>query len=226
MKYDNVKKGIFRKRRNRFIAIVEIDGEEQVCHVKNTGRCKELLTDGVTVMVQRASNPERKTKYDLIAVYKNEMLINIDSQAPNKVVFEWLKNGGLTENIALIKPEYTYKDSRFDFYMETADKKIMLEVKGVTLEENGAAMFPDAPTARGVKHVNELERLAADGFETYIIFVIQMKKMRYFTPNRTTHPEFADALKRAHESGVNIMALECEVGENSLEITGEIDISL
>lgn len=226
MKYDNVKKGIFRKRPNRFIAIVEIDGEEQVCHVKNTGRCKELLTDGVTVMVQRASNPERKTKYDLIAVYKNEMLINIDSQAPNKVVFEWLKNGGLTENIALIKPEYTYKNSRFDFYMETADKKIMLEVKGVTLEENGAAMFPDAPTARGVKHVNELAKLAADGFETYIIFVIQMKKMRYFTPNRTTHPEFADALKRAHESGVNIMALECEVGENSLEITGEIDISL
>lgn len=226
MKYDNVKKGIFRKRPNRFIAIVEIDGEEQVCHVKNTGRCKELLTDGVTVIVQRASNSERKTKYDLISVYKNEMLINIDSQAPNKVVFEWLKNGGLTENIALIKPEYTYKDSRFDFYMEIADKKIMLEVKGVTLEENGAAMFPDAPTARGVKHVNELAKLAADGFETYIIFVIQMKKMRYFTPNRTTHPEFADALKRAHESGVNIMALECEVGENSLEITGEIDISL
>lgn len=226
MKYDNVKKGIFRKRPNRFIAIVEIDGEEQVCHVKNTGRCKELLTDGVTVIVQRASNSERKTKYDLISVYKNEMLINIDSQAPNKVVFEWLKNGGLTENIALIKPEYTYKDSRFDFYMEIADKKIMLEVKGVTLEENGAAMFPDAPTARGVKHVNELAKLAADGFETYVIFVIQMKKMRYFTPNRTTHPEFADALKRAHESGVNIMALECEVGENSLEITGEIDISL
>ena len=171
MNYENIKIARFINRPNRFIANIEIDGEREVCHVKNTGRCKELLTEGAVVYVQEFNNSSRKTKYDLISVYKGERLINMDSQAPNKVFHEFLTNGFLFQNIKLIKPERKYKNSRFDFYIETDSKKIFVEVKGVTLEENGVVMFPDAPTERGLKHLNELADCIDDGYETYICFI-------------------------------------------------------
>ena len=216
MKYENIIKARFISRPNRFIAEVEIDGNIEIAHVKNTGRCKELLTEGATVYVQKFNNPARKTKYDLISVVKNGMLINMDSQAPNKVFGEWVKNSDFFANLTLAKAEKTYGNSRFDYYLETETDKIFVEVKGVTLEEDGVVLFPDAPTERGVKHINELCQCVTDGYKAYIFFIIQMDDVKYFTPNRKTHPEFADALKAAAENGVGVYALDCKVTENSI----------
>lgn len=226
MKYKNIVKAKFISRPNRFIAYVDIDGKTEIVHVKNTGRCKELLTDGATVYVQKSDNPLRKTKYDLITVEKNKMLINMDSQAPNKVFKEWVKQGNFTANISLIKPECKYVNSRFDFYIEADERKIFAEIKGVTLEENGVVMFPDAPTERGVKHIKELCECVNNGYEGYIFFVIQMEKCKYFTPNKVTHPEFAEALKYANECGVNIKALNCKVAFDELKILNEVEVRL
>ena len=226
MKYQNTLRGIFKERPNRFIAHVEVEGQINVCHVKNTGRCRELLVPDATVVLERAANPARKTPYDLIAVYKDGKLINIDSQAPNCVVGEWLAEGGFFRNIALIRPEYTYKSSRFDFYLEADGKKIFAEVKGVTLEQDGVVLFPDAPTERGVKHLHELIDATQNGYEAYIFFVVQMKDCRYFTPNAETHPEFAEALRLAAHRGGPVVALSCNVSENTLSINAPIEIKL
>ena len=225
MKYSRTISGTFISRPNRFIAHVEIDGKVHICHVKNTGRCRELLVEGVRVILEESDNPDRKTKYDLVAVYKGDMLINIDSQAPNKVVGEWLKEGHLGE-VTLIKPECVFGNSRFDFYFEADGKRAFAEVKGVTLEENGVVMFPDAPTERGVKHLAELERAVQAGYEAYAIFVIQMEKCTCFTPNKKTHPEFAKALKSASSNGVKILAYSCSVTEDSLSVYRPVDIIL
>lgn len=226
MRYTNIMAGKFLARPNRFIAHVEIAGREEIVHVKNTGRCKELLLPGATVYVQHFPEGKRKTKYDLIAVEKQNLLINMDSQAPNKVVQEWLMEQEPFGKITYLKPECKHGDSRFDFYLETEAKKMFIEVKGVTLEEKGVVMFPDAPTERGVKHVQELCHCLEQGYEAAIVFVVQMSGMRYFTPNRRTHAAFAEALERAEACGVRILALSCEVTPESLAINGEIPIHL
>lgn len=211
MKYGKIIKGKFISRPNRFIAIVEIDGREEVVHVKNTGRCRELLVPGATVYLEDTENPARKTRYDLVAVEKGDLLINMDSQAPNKIFYEWAKASGFFGSITLLKPEHTYKSSRFDCYIEADGRRIFIEVKGVTLEEDGIVRFPDAPTERGVKHLRELSRAVAEGYEAYAFFIIQMSPVRHFEPNRQRHPQFADALRDAAESGVKICALDCDV---------------
>ena len=226
MRYTNIMAGKFLARPNRFIAHVEIAGREEIVHVKNTGRCKELLLPGATVYVQHFPEGKRKTKYDLIAVEKQNLLINMDSQAPNKVVQEWLMEQEPFGKITYLKPECKHGDSRFDFYLETEAKKMFIEVKGVTLEENGVVLFPDAPTERGVKHVQELCHCLEQGYEAAIVFVVQMSGMRYFTPNRRTHAAFAEALERAEACGVGMLALSCEVTPESLAINGEIPIHL
>lgn len=218
MKYNNILKGKFILRPNRFIAYVEIDGNEEVCHVKNTGRCKELLTPNATVFIQKNDNPKRKTKFSLIGVVKGDRMINMDSQVTNKVVHEWILKGNLLKDVTLIKPEAKYKNSRFDFYVETKHKKIFIEVKGVTLENNGIVKFPDAPTERGVKHLRELIDCVREGYDAYVIFVIQMKDVVHFEPNVETHKEFGDTLKYAKENGVNIVAVDCLVDEDSINI--------
>ena len=218
MVYKNTVKAIFLSRPNRFIAYADIDGETVVCHVKNTGRCRELLTPGADVILEQTENPNRKTLYDLVAVYKNGILINMDSQAPNTVFGEWLKKTDFFGEITLIRPEYKYKNSRFDFYLEAGERKIFVETKGVTLEENGIVMFPDAPTERGVKHLKELCEARAEGYEAYVFLIIQMKKCKYFIPNERTHKEFADTLRLAAQKGVSVKAVCCNVTENSLEI--------
>ena len=226
MRYTNIMAGKFLARPNRFIAHVEIAGREEIVHVKNTGRCKELLLPGATVYVQHFPEGKRKTKYDLIAVEKQNLLINMDSQAPNKVVQEWLVGQEPFGKITYLKPECKHGDSRFDFYLETEAKKMFIEVKGVTLEEKGLVMFPDAPTERGVKHVQELCHCLEQGYEAAIVFVVQMSGIRYFTPNRRTHAAFAEALERAEACGVRMLALSCEVTPESLAINGEIPIHL
>ena len=226
MRYTNIMAGKFLARPNRFIAHVEIAGREEIVHVKNTGRCKELLLPGATVYVQHFPEGKRKTKYDLIAVEKQNLLINMDSQAPNKVVQEWLVGQEPFGKITYLKPECKHGDSRFDFYLETEAKKMFIEVKGVTLEEKGVVMFPDAPTERGVKHVQELCHSLEQGYEAAIIFVVQMSGSRYFTPNRRTHAAFATALEQAAASGVQLLALTCAVTPDSLTINGKIPIHL
>ncbi|MBQ7007418.1 MAG: DNA/RNA nuclease SfsA [Oscillospiraceae bacterium] len=226
MIYKNIQKARFLSRPNRFIAHIDIDGKTEVCHVKNTGRCRELLTENATVFVQESDNPNRKTKYDLISVLKGEKLINMDSQIPNKVFGEWAQNSGFFGEIKLLKAEKTFENSRFDFYIETDNDKIFVEVKGVTLEQDGVVMFPDAPTERGVKHINELCRCIDNGYKAYIFFIIQMDNVKYFTPNRKTHPQFADALKAAAEKGVGIYALDCKVSENSIAADKLVEVRL
>ena len=226
MIYNNIKRARFINRPNRFIANIEIDGQRELCHVKNTGRCKELLTEGAKIYVQELDCSRRKTKYDLIAVYKGDRLINIDSQAPNKVFHEYLLNGQLFQNIKLIKSERKYKTSRFDFYIETDDKKVFIEVKGVTLEENGVAMFPDAPTERGIKHIKELSDCLDYGYEAYICFIIQMKDVLCFTPNYKMQKEFGESLEKAKKKGVNIVAIDCEVTKNSISTRNTVDVIL
>lgn len=231
MKYKNIIKAKFIERPNRFIAKVEIDDKVETVHVKNTGRCRELLISGVTVYLSVSDNPDRKTKYDLIAVEKlrdgqNNLLINMDSQIPNFAVEEWLKKGKLFSENAIIQREVTFNKSRFDFYIEDSDRKIFLEVKGCTLENDGIARFPDAPTERGVKHINELIECTIKGYESYIIFVIQMKEITEFRPNDITHKAFGDALRKAKEKGVNILAFDCKVTPDSIEIDKEIKVNL
>lgn len=225
MKYKNIYEGVFIERINRFVAKIEINGRVEICHVKNTGRCKELLIKGAKVYAEKTENLNRKTQYDLISVVKNREIINMDSQAPNKVFGEWVKEGGFFENIAFMKPECKYKNSRFDFYIET-NKKIFIEIKGVTLEENGVVMFPDAPTQRGIKHINELIESTTEGYEAYIFFIIQMEKCSYFTPNYKTHPEFAKMLKEAKNCGVNIRALNCFVSPDELKVNDFVEVRL
>jgi sugar fermentation stimulation protein A len=226
MKYENIVKGVFLSRPNRFIAQVLIDGNEQTVHVKNTGRCKELLVKGNEVWLQKSDNPLRKTAYDLIAVKKGDLLINMDSQIPNAVAAEWLKKGNLFSKQAVIKREVTFGNSRFDLFIEDGNRKAFVEVKGVTLENDGIASFPDAPTLRGVKHINELVKCTQCGFEAYIIFIIQMKGVHLFTPNYKTHREFGEALKSAQEKGVRIIALDCIVTESSIEANNFINLKI
>lgn len=223
MKYKNVVKGTFIERPNRFIAKVDIDGNIHTVHVKNTGRCRELLIKGSTVYLAKSDNRERKTLYDLIAVEKKRenkepLLINMDSQVPNVVAEEFLIKGNLFSENAIIKREVTYKNSRFDLYIEDNGRKAFLEVKGVTLESDGIAMFPDAPTIRGVKHINELVSAIADGYEAYILFVIQMKGVKLFKPNAKMHKEFADVLSFAKKNGVKVLAVDSIVTKDSIEI--------
>lgn len=224
MKYENIVKGVFLERPNRFIAICEIDGKEEICHVKNTGRCRELLLKGVNVYLEKSSNPNRKTAYDLIAVQKGNRLINMDSQVVNKVAVEFIPE--LFNNIKYIKPEYKYGNSRFDIYVETEKEKIFVEVKGVTLEQDGVVRFPDAPTERGVKHLNELQKAVLEGYKAYVLFIIQMSDVDYFEPNRETHPQFADALKQAKENGVVPLAFDCEVTPDEIKIREPVLIKI
>ena len=220
MRYDNITRGIFIDRPNRFIAHVDIDGKHETVHVKNTGRCKELLIPGCEVWLTAPGTPGRKTKYDLVAVRKSTgVLFNIDSQAPNKTVKEWL----LKQDYDLIHPEYTYGDSRIDFYMERTlpdgeTKRYLMEVKGCTLEFNGIGYFPDAPTERGVKHIHELIKAKKDGFEAALAYVIQMDGVTEVRPNTDTHPEFGEAIEEAKKAGVEIIFLPCHVEPDSMEI--------
>lgn len=219
MKYNNIKKGLFLERPNRFIGYVRLGEETVICHVKNTGRCKELLVPGQTeVFIEdHGENTGRKTRYSLIKAIKNGRIINMDSQAPNQIAFEWLSKGGLYEDITYVKREQKYGNSRFDIYYERGDGiKGFVEVKGVTLENDNVARFPDAPTERGVKHIYELMEAKKDGYEVNILFVIQMKGIDYFEPNYKTHAVFGEALRQAKEAGVNIYAIDCNVTENEV----------
>ena len=231
MKYTEIKKGFFLSRPNRFIAKVLIDGNEETVHVKNTGRCKELLIPGATVYLYVSDNKSRKTKYDLIAVEKIRegtvpLLVNMDSQVPNTVAHEWLRTCGLFSENAVIRREVTYGKSRFDFYIEDSGRRAFLEVKGVTLENDGVASFPDAPTERGIKHINELVSAVNNGYEGYVLFVIQMKEVSLFKPNDTTHKAFGDALRSAQKAGVKILAVDCIVTPDSIKCDKPVDIKL
>ncbi|WP_296333478.1 DNA/RNA nuclease SfsA, partial [uncultured Treponema sp.] len=243
MQYKQIHKAIFLSRPNRFIAHVMLNGKNETVHVKNTGRCKELLVQNATVYLEESDNPARKTKYDLIAVEKvvtderttsqKTILINMDSQAPNKVAAEWIReNKTYFPKLTFLKPEFTLEDSRFDFYAEYDDNdgqhhKSLIEVKGCTLEKDGVALFPDAPTLRGLKHVRELTALSKSGeYECMVLIIVQMKDCKYFTPNRETHPDFADALKIAKAAGVKIIAVECEVTPDTLLAKDEIEVKL
>ena len=217
MQYENMVPGVFIARPNRFIAHVEIDGQMEICHVKNTGRCRELLTPGAQVWCQRSGNPSRKTKYDLITVKKGDRLINMDSQAPNIAAGEWLRSGGLGE-ISDLKAEYTHGDSRFDFSFLMEGKRCFLEVKGVTLEDDGVCAFPDAPTERGVKHLRGLTQAAKDGYGAFVLFVIQMADVKYLRPHDERDPAFGAALREAAENGVTVMAMDCGVTEDTMQI--------
>ena len=217
MRYDNVTPGIFLARPNRFIAHVQIDGQTEVVHVKNTGRCRELLVPGCTVWCQRAKNPDRKTKFDLIAVQKGERLINMDSQAPNAAAGEWLSSGGLGE-ITDLRSEVKHGDSRYDFSFLKDGKRCFLEVKGCTLEHDGVCAFPDAPTERGAKHIRGLIRAAGEGYGAYILFVIQMSDVKYIRPHDETDPEFGKALREAAQNGVTVLAMDCSVTPDAMEI--------
>ena len=226
MQYGKILPARFLSRPNRFVARVEAEGEELVCHVKNTGRCRELLVPGATVWLEESPNPSRKTKFDLIAVEKGDRLINMDAQAPNKVFGEWAAAGGFREGLTLLRPETTYGSSRFDFYWESSKSRGFVEVKGVTLEEDGVVRFPDAPTLRGVKHLDELVKAREAGYEAAVCFVIQMENVRWFAPNDVTHPEFGQALRRAAQAGVEILAMDCAVTPQSLTMGKSVPIQL
>ena len=230
MKYKNVVKAEFISRPNRFIANVNLNGDIKTVHVKNTGRCRELLLPGSVVYLAKGENPARKTEYDLIAVEKAKkngvLLINMDSQIPNCVCEELLRSGVIFSSDAIIKREYTHKSSRFDFYIEEGERRILLEVKGCTLENNGIASFPDAPTERGVKHVRELISSISEGYEAYIVFIIQMNGVYEFRPNDITHVGFGDALRDAERHGVKILAYDCRVTPDTIIFDKEIPINL
>lgn len=232
MQYYNIKQAQFLSRPNRFIANVLLGGEAVVCHVKNTGRCRELLVPRAIVYLEESGNSERKTKYDLIAVEKRceeaaeSLLINMDAQAPNRVFQEWAEGGGFCSNLTLLKPETKWGASRFDFYFEAGERRGFVEVKGVTLEDNGHARFPDAPTERGVKHLKELIACQAEGYEAYVCFVLQMAGMRDFAPNDVTHPVFGEVLREAAAAGVGVLAWECRVTPDSLVPAGPVPVLL
>lgn len=214
MKYNNIVQGEFIERPNRFIARVRIEEKEEIVHVKNTGRCKEILIPGAKVYLEKSNNPNRKTSYDLVAACKGNRIINIDSQLPNYLVEEWLKNQSLITDIKYVKREKTFGNSRFDFYIETEQRKIFMEVKGVTLENSNIVSFPDAPTSRGVKHVYELIKAKEQGYDAWIFFVVQMQQVDCFMPAWDKDPEFSGALKKAEENGVNIIAYDCLVDKD------------
>jgi len=230
MVYQNILMGKFRSRPNRFIAHVETEQGVEICHVKNTGRCRELLIPGCTVWLSGSDNPARKTRYDLIGVEKETprglLPVNMDSQAPNQVFGEWAAAGGLGFVPDLLRPETRYGDSRFDFYWECAGERGFWEVKGVTLEEDGVARFPDAPTLRGVKHLEELARARAEGYRAGVCFVVQMPGMKRVEPNDATHPQFGEALRRVAAAGVEVLAVECAVTPDSLRICGKVPVVL
>lgn len=227
MEYRAVRPARFVARPNRFVARVQLDGAEQTVHVKNTGRCRELLVPGATVYLAEGDNPARKTRYDLVAVQKGSLLINLDSQAPNKVFAEWARAGQFRPGLTLLRPETRWGNSRFDFYWEdAAGHRGFVEVKGCTLEENGHARFPDAPTLRGVKHLEELALCRQQGYEATVCFVLQMAGMADFAPNDATHPEFGAALRRAAQSGVEVLARECTVTPATLALAGSVPVRL
>lgn len=226
MQYQNIVPGRFVDRPNRFIAHVEINGQVQTVHVKNTGRCKELLVPGATVYLEGNDDPNRKTAWDLVAVQKGERLINMDSQAPNRLFSEWVHGGNFLPNVTLVRSETRFGDSRLDFYMEADGKKHFVEVKGVTLEEGGIVRFPDAPTLRGVKHLEELIRAHEQGYESWVCFVVQMPDVKWFEPNDRTHPQFGQTLRRAHSAGVHVLAVDCETAPGRVIICGEIPVHL
>lgn len=226
MRYDNIHKGKFLSRPNRFIANVEIDGKAEVCHVKNTGRCKELLIEGCTVWLEHSDSESRKTAFDLVAVEKGDRLINMDSQAPNKAVGEWLREKMPFGESFSVYPEKKYGNSRFDFYLDSQDRKIFMEVKGCTLEKDGVVLFPDAPTLRGVKHIEELSHCLDEGYESYIMILVQMSDVKYFTPNYDTHPEFGEALEKASRKGVKILCYDCNVTHDSMTVGKPVKVKL
>ena len=226
MHYQNVRAAKFIDRPNRFIAHVELDDSVETVHVKNTGRCRELLVPGCTVYLEKGTNPNRKTAYDLIAVEKGSSLINMDAQAPNKVFAEWAAAGGFLPDVTAIRPEYAYGGSRLDFCIETKERLHLVEVKGVTLEENGNALFPDAPTERGVKHIRELQRAAETGLDAVLFFVVQIRDIHSVAPNDATHPAFGEALREAAAHGVRVLAYDCDVTPDSLKIRREVPVIL
>ena len=230
MRYKNVIKARFLSRPNRFIAYCDVGGNTEIVHVKNTGRCRELLVPDATVYLSVSDNPERKTKYDLVAVEKvtdrGIILINMDSQAPNEAAYEWICSGGIMGEGTTVRREVTYRDSRFDIYAESGDRRAFIEVKGVTLESNGIASFPDAPTERGIKHVRELIGAMSDGYEAYVLFVVQMKGVRTFMPNDAMHKAFGDALREARAAGVNILAYDCVITPDEMKIDKSIKINV
>lgn len=229
MRYRGIKKGRFISRTNRFAAEVELEGEAVACHVKNTGRCRELLLPGAQVFLEESGNAARKTRYDLVAVYKDEILVNVDSQAPNAAAEEWMRAGapgGELPGIRRLRREVVWGNSRFDLFAGTEEGPLFVEVKGVTLEKNGTALFPDAPTLRGVKHVEEMTRWVKEGGMGLLLFVIQMRPVLGFAPNMETHPEFGEALARAKEAGVRILAMDCQVLPDSLNIGAPVPVHL
>ena len=226
MKYTQITEGRFLSRPNRFIAYVDMGGRTEKVHVKNTGRCRELLVEDAVVYLEKGVSPGRSTGYDLVAVKKGDRMINMDSNAPNKAVGEWLLKKELFPSLTNIRAEKTYKTSRFDFYVETEEDKIFLEVKGVTLEREGGAYFPDAPSGRAVKHVEELAEAVKEGYKAYVLFVMQMKGVDFFAPNAETHPAFAEALENARKAGVEILAYDCTVTEESMEIGNPVPVRL
>ena len=225
MKYDLMVPGTFLERPNRFIAHVQIDGAREVVHVKNTGRCRELLGVGTEVWCEKSKNPARKTKYDLITVRKGERLINMDSQAPNAAAREWILAGGLGQ-IQDLKAETVHGDSRFDFSFIKQGKTCFLEVKGVTLETDGVCAFPDAPTQRGVKHLRGLAQAAQEGYGAYVLFVIQMSDVQYLRPHDERDPAFGQALRQAAQAGVQILAMDCTVQVDAMEIRQQVPVKL
>ena len=226
MIYENILPAVFVDRPNRFIAHVELNGRLEVCHVKNTGRCRELLIPGCRVYVQHQPSPTRKTAYDLIAVEKGERLLNMDANAPNRIFGEYVRAGRFLREWSVIRPETTHGDSRFDFYLESPGHRLFAEVKGVTLEDDGVMRFPDAPTERGVKHLEGLARCVQEGYEAWAVFVIQTENVRWMEPNRRTHPAFADAMRQAAQAGVHLLALDCHTEPDRLEICRPVEIRL
>lgn len=226
MQYQSIRPAVFLSRPNRFVARVELDGQEETVHVKNTGRCKELLLPGRRVWLAEGNNPARKTKYDLIAVDKDGLLVNMDAQAPNRVFAEWAGSGRFLPELTLLRPETVWGSSRFDFYWEAGARRGFVEVKGCTLETDGFCRFPDAPTQRGVKHLRELTACLAEGYEAMVCFVVQMEGMKRFSPNDATHPAFGTALRAAAAAGVQVLALGCSVTPGTLEITHCVPVVL
>ena len=225
MQYPNITPGVFLHRPNRFIAHIRINGREEVCHVKNTGRCRELLPAGAEVYCVESQNPTRKTRYDLVAVQKGNRIINMDSQAPNVAVNDWLLDGGLGK-IENLRPESKQGASRCDFSFTKDGNPCFLEVKGVTLETDGVCAFPDAPTERGGKHLRELTELAKEGYGAYVLFVIQMSDVLYLHPNDATDPAFGTALRKAAESGVKLLAMDCTVTPDTMVLRNPVEIRL
>ncbi len=225
MQYKTMVPGKFIARPNRFIAHIEIAGQTEICHVKNTGRCRELLPYGAQVWCQLSDDPKRKTKYDLITVQKGQRLINMDSQAPNTAAKEWLLSGGLGK-IENLRPETTHGESRFDFSFLKDGKTCFLEVKGVTLETDGVCAFPDAPTQRGARHLRELNQAVRDGYGAYVLFVIQMSDVKYLHPNDATDPAFGKALREAAAAGVTVLAMDCTVTPDTMTIHSPVPVVL